>query len=366
MKSTTRFKRNKKGLTCLNCEQPISDNDNFCSNCGQVNDVLPLSIKQFISEFFSGFFSFDSRFFKTFIPLLFKPGKVSKNYIEGKRRRYVNPFQLYLHVTIIFFLIQGLFSALDEYQVSGSYLKNDTKIPTDSIIKTESENLNQLKKNLAEEGIKENVPVIINNDSINNSVIDSIFNEIKNHKLQRIYKKVTDFMDYDKKNKDITALQALKELGYEPSSWNIFYYSKAQNLNKIISDSEFRKSYIDNVVSKISVALFFLLPIFTLIVALLYIRSKYNYTQHLVFVFHVQTVFFILLILTIIFDKIFNTDKGMLFFFLTFLFYLYKALRNFYNQGRFKTIIKYFLLNTFFVVLAVIGGVIISFLAFVL
>ena len=81
MKSTTRFTKNKKGIVCLNCNQPISDNDNFCSNCGQVNDELPLSIKQFISEFFSGFFSFDTRFFKTFIPLLLQPGKVSKEYV---------------------------------------------------------------------------------------------------------------------------------------------------------------------------------------------------------------------------------------------------------------------------------------------
>ena len=118
MKSTTRFTQNMRGIECLNCKQLISDNDNFCSNCGQVNDELPLSIKQFISEFFAGFFSFDSRFLKTFVPLLFKPGKVSKDYIEGKRRRYVNPFQLYLHVTILFFLVLGLFMAIEGYKIS--------------------------------------------------------------------------------------------------------------------------------------------------------------------------------------------------------------------------------------------------------
>ncbi len=118
MKSTTRFTQNMRGIECLNCKQPISDNDNFCSNCGQVNDELPLSIKQFISEFFAGFFSFDSRFLKTFVPLLFKPGKVSKDYIEGKIRRYVNPFQLYLHVTILFFLVLGLFMAIEGYKIS--------------------------------------------------------------------------------------------------------------------------------------------------------------------------------------------------------------------------------------------------------
>ncbi len=379
MKSTTRFKLNKKGLTCLNCEQPISDNDNFCSNCGQVNDELPLSIKQFISEFFSGFFSFDSRFFKTFIPLLFKPGKVSKDYIEGKRRRYVNPFQLYLHVTIIFFLMQGLFSALDEYKVSGKYSKNDTKTTTDSIVREENENLNQLQKNLAKEGIVVDLPIITNNDSINNIVIDSILNNIKpkpeisiggknikDHKIQRIYKKVNDFMKYDKNNKDVPALQALDSLGQKKTRWNIFYYKKAQDFNRFQVDSDFRNSYLDNIISKISIALFFMLPIFTLFLSLLYVRGEKNYTEHLVFVFNVQTVFFILLILFTLFDEIFKTDIGLGLFLLVFLFYLYKSLRNFYKQSRLKTVIKYFILNSVFIILSSIGGVIISFLAFVL
>ena len=484
MKSTTRFNLNKRGITCLNCEQPISDNDNFCSNCGQVNDELPLSIKQFISEFFSGFFSFDTRFFKTFIPLLFKPGKVSKDYIDGKRRRYVNPFQLYLHVTIIFFLIQGLFSALDEYKISGSFTKNNTDIATDSIIKEGNKIKDKIEKDLAAEGININLPIITENDSINDEVADSIFKkynipytkkskkdsilnshkqktkhqidsildatnileQLKNNSLtvvekdsifdelydplvvfvskltdskntqnweqieklsklkkyafnyieeilktknikyslpektkisveneiikgiigQGIFKKVSTFMEYDKNHKDISVIEALDDLGIEKTRWNIFYYKKVQDFNKFKNDSEFRDSYVDDIVSKISIALFFMLPIFTWFISLIYIRGKKNYTEHLVLVFNVQTVFFILLIFFTIFDRIFNTDIGIGIFFIVFLFYLYKSLRNFYKQGRIKTIIKYFILNTIFVMLSSIGFIIISFLAFVL
>ena len=92
-----------KGLECLNCKQPLDGHENFCSYCGQKNTIKQLSITNFISNLFSGFFSYDSRFWRTFIPLLTKPGKVSKEYIEGKRARFVNPFQLYLNISIIFF-----------------------------------------------------------------------------------------------------------------------------------------------------------------------------------------------------------------------------------------------------------------------
>ena len=494
MKSTTRFSKNKRGIICLNCGQPISDNDHFCSNCGQVNDELPLSIKQFVSEFFSGFFSFDTRFFKTFFPLLFKPGKVSKEYIEGKRRRYVNPFQLYLHVTIVFFLLQGLFSALDEYKISGSFTKKEklavtdsiSKV-TDSIIKKTKGTLKDVKDDLAAQGIDIDVPDIpdisvndsvnkINTDSIlkkynipytrkskiDTSVqkvfektkhrIDSIFNtsqileqlgnktltdiqkdsifdkfyesnmifitkildgndieswkqiqniskvkELSINYIERtliskkinfklkdkyktsiedemilnmvgksMFKKVSDFMAYDKEHKDISILEALETLGYDRTRWNIFYYKKAQDFNKFKEDSEFRSSYLDNIISKISIALFFMLPIFTAFLSLIYIRGKKNYTEHLVLVFNVQTSFFIFLIFFTIFNRVFKTDIGIGLFFLVFLFYLYKSLRNFYKQNRFKTIIKYFILNTIFVTLSIIGFVIISFLAFVL
>ena len=64
-----------------------------------------LGIKQYFSEYLSGFFEFDNRFLRTVVPLIIKPGTVSKNYVNGRRIYYANPFQLYLHITILFFLV---------------------------------------------------------------------------------------------------------------------------------------------------------------------------------------------------------------------------------------------------------------------
>ncbi len=442
MKSTTRFKQNKRGIACLNCEQPISDYDNFCSNCGQVNDELPLSIKQFVSEFFSGFFSFDTRFFNTFVPLLFKPGKVSRDYVEGKRRRYVNPFQLYLHVTIVFFLIQGLFSALDGYKIADSnektkntpiddfeagwnqveeevnkkdsilkLKKQTTKSYIDSILSS-STILKQLNNDSLIVKQKDSVfsliykPTIsfISNLSDKNDTIEwsqkDLFLELKydaiehvktvlksnniNYSLpaatklsiekellenmteQNAFKKIKIFMRYDDNHPKSTALEALDDMGQEKTRWNIFYYKKAQDFNKFGSNPDFRDSYFDRIISKVSISLFFMLPIFTGFLALLYIRHKKNYTEHLVFVFNVQTVFFILLMVLVIFDRTLATDVGKGIFTLAFSFYLYKSLRNFYKQSRIKTLLKFFILNAVFVFLSFIGFMIISFLAFAL
>ncbi|MEN8188115.1 MAG: DUF3667 domain-containing protein [Bacteroidota bacterium] len=454
MKSSTRFKKNKRGTTCLNCGQTVSENDNFCPNCAQVNDENRISLKQYFSEYLSGFYSFDNRFIKTVIPLIFKPGKVTREYIEGKRVKYVNPFQLYLNITIVFFLIQGIFSAIDEYKVTSTSKESDTEQIIEQVV-LENQDLETLSdslktatiektnnktsiKDLKEKELTSYLDSVFltseylekfGNKSISKAEKDTIFKEmfidirnysatlltdkgdvvvtewkdiidvldLENHALdhiktvfkekqidykipgkyrnfkngyfikdivgEKLFTKMYEFREYDKDNTEADVYTALDELGYEKSKMNVFYYRKAQDMNKFNDDEEFKDAYLDNIISKISIALFFLLPVFTLIVALLYIRSKYNYTEHLVFVFHVQTAFFIILILAIIIDRIF--DIGMTFYFIfIFLFYLYKALRNFYKQGRFKTLIKHFVLNTFYVILAFIGGLIVSFIAF--
>lgn len=83
----------------------------------------------------------------------------------------------------------------------------------------------------------------------------------------------------------------------------------------------------------------------------MYVRKKHNYIEHLIFSFHIQSLLFILLLLSFTIDAIFKTDTVWIFL-LIFSVYLYKAMRNFYGQGRFKTFVKYLILNTVFFILA--------------
>ena len=173
-------------------------------------------------------------------------------------------------------------------------------------------------------------------------------------------------MDYDKDNPSSSTQDALSDLGYEKNYWNVFSYSKAKEWNKAFEDPDYLRSLLDRFLSRVSVALFFLLPIFTLIVSLLYIRRKYNYTEHLVFVFHVQTVFFIFLMLFVILGRIVDSDAVVWIFLIIFMIYLYMALKYFYAQGWFKTLVKYLILNFSFMILAILGAGIVAFLAFMI
>jgi hypothetical protein len=168
------------------------------------------------------------------------------------------------------------------------------------------------------------------------------------------------------KSKTKSVGRALDSLNYPKTRRNIFLYNKAQDINKFKKDKDFRREYLNNMISKTSLVLFFMLPILTLFLKLLYIRRKVNYTEHLIFTFHVQTAFFILLLIFIVFNRMLKTDLGVPIFILLFTVYLFVAMKKYYKQGFIKTFIKYIMLNSMYLFLSVIGSMIVAFLAFVI
>ena len=379
------FKRNElklqelKGLECLNCEKPLEISDNFCSYCGQKNRIKLLSFGDFINNLFSGLFSYDSRFWKTFVPLLIRPGTVSKNYIHGKRARFVNPFQLYLNVSIVFFLIVGISNKIDSSnKIPENMLKFNSSV--DSLSQLSEEKIDSIITEVNKQVEKRNP-----NDSILTTKytdIGNVFNSIKTTpestdpdslisattKNKPFLGKIQKMQKFYTKFPELEAEQGLDSLGYKKSFWNKFYYQQiiaiSKNYKQIVSDGG--KNYVKKLTSYISIALFVFLPFFTLFLKLLYLRRKFSFMEHLVFVFHTQTVFFLLIIIFYLLDTIVDLSNVFWVFIVLFLLYLYKALRNFYEQGRFKTILKFILLNGFYTFLASVGFAIVAVLSFLI
>lgn len=363
--------KKNKGLECLNCGQPLLNNENFCSYCGQKNNTKALNFSNFLNNLFSGLFSYDSRFWKTFIPLLTKPGKVSKQYIEGKRARFVNPFQLYLNVSIIFFLIFGITNKIDS---NINFDKaNFNKQQLDSALTTVK---SELKKNNPNDSIStkavkkfEDALKVLDTKKIDtkNTSLFNFGSDTTKSKNSFVYK-IQTFNNYYSKHPKIKAETALNSLGFEKSFWNTFCYQQVINSNYNYQQIKTQGSsyFVNKITSYISIALFVFLPLFTLFLKLIFIRRNYTYMEHLVFVFHTQTVFFLLYIIFYLINYLTKTDLFTSIFILIFSIYLYKAMRNFYRQGRWKTFIKYTILNVFYLTLAVIGLVIVSVLSFMI
>jgi len=80
----------------------------YCANCSQAADVHILTTKELAHELLEGLTHSDSRLWRTLNSLWFKPGKLTREYILGKRMSYLPPFRLYLIVSVVFFLLAPL------------------------------------------------------------------------------------------------------------------------------------------------------------------------------------------------------------------------------------------------------------------
>ena len=370
MKKIKLFKKKEIALhqilpECLNCGKPLASDDVFCSYCGQKN-VEKLNFASFIGQLISGIFSYDSRFWTTFIPLLLKPGVVSRNYIDGKRKRYVNPFQLYLQVSILFFLLLGISNKMDDTLLVPEIPDTQT-IAIDSILNDNVKD--ELLKEL--DSTDQKIVTSFNSKDFNISdmLIDSTYQyKIKQDSVKQISlsDKIQDFNVYQERNSVIaSSTAALNDLGYPITFWNIFYFEQIQKLKSNIEEfqSDKGQNFIKKFMSKLSIGLFIFLPLFTLSFKLIYFRKRMNYMEHLVFVFHTQTVFFLLMTIYIIIGFITNYE-GLWPFLLLFLIYLFMSLQRFYKQGWFKTFIKFILLNIIYLNIGGVAAVISAFIAF--
>lgn len=141
-------------------------------------------------------------------------------------------------------------------------------------------------------------------------------------------------------------------------------YTRLKAFNKIFESSENQKEFSKQLISYISISLFIFLPLFTLFLKFFYARRKFTYVEHLIFVFHTQTVFFLLLILFYIVDYAKHPKYITGIFILLFLIYLYIAMRRFYKQGHIKTLIKFILVNWVFFFITSIGFILVALIAF--
>jgi len=96
-----KFKR--KSSICFNCQTPLVNQENFCPSCGQQNRSTQASIKHLASDFLQDYFGFDSKIWNSFRPLLFAPGKMTKDYLEGKRNQFIPPIRLFLFLSFLYF-----------------------------------------------------------------------------------------------------------------------------------------------------------------------------------------------------------------------------------------------------------------------
>ncbi|THD66307.1 DUF3667 domain-containing protein [Robertkochia marina] len=362
-----------RGNCCLNCDHPLDLSDKYCANCGQINSMKKFSVQDLFDELFGTLFNYDSKLRQTLSALLLKPGKITREYINGKRASYTNPFQTLLSLCIIYFLLLGYssdFESLNQKKADADTkglvnIEEYTKI-ADSL---KAEQLIIPKGDVSQEALQDSLKATIDTlkfgigvlealdkrkDSLATYAPQTFYNEVKNDtsgSVGRFISMTEFFYRTIKHNHYNTPEEARSKLNIPLKGSELWAFRTGKSINRVTKEPG---TFLNTVISRLPFFIFFFLPVFTVFIWLLYLRREFNYMDHLIFSFHSQSLFIILLIIAYIIYAI--TDWNVLWVaVLLFSFYLYRAMRVFYQQGRLKTILKFSILNTIFVFLASIS-----------
>ncbi len=105
------------GTGCPNCGAAV--NGNFCSNCGQ-KAHLHRTLTAFWHDLIHGALHFDGKLWRTLPLLAWKPGELTRRYIEGQRARFVSPMAIFLFSVFLMFAV---------FQVAGISTPTDIGVP---------------------------------------------------------------------------------------------------------------------------------------------------------------------------------------------------------------------------------------------
>ncbi len=347
---------------CKNCLSEIDGK--YCHFCGQRYHDHKESFGELVYEFVSDFLHFDSRFFRTVLPLIFKPGILTKSYNEGKQRSQFHPIRLYLFSSFVYFFLFFYFNNYEEkFQVENNvnpatFIADSTKQAekNDSLILSRINTLNPIGVNKIESGaLIPNPKSGINEHKILPDSNKKSALPISSYLDSLLQNRVSpqEYLNQQKlrsgKNKDgyLTRILTVKNLKI--------------NLEGEEGQKEFLKKLTETFLHNIPKMLFFLLPLFALFLKLLYFRNKQHYyVDHAILSLHYFSLIFLLLILSnFILDKIFSTDLFTKLAVGWMSVYILIAMKRIYCQSWRRTILKYVMLGLlmiFAILFTVIGN----------
>lgn len=316
-------------ITCKNCENKFKDNFKFCPHCGQ-QKIEKLTVGILFYNTLSNYLSFDARFFKSFFPLIFKPGYLASKFIKGKRLLYLHPAKMYLFISVIFFF---LFSFIQKKHVKG----------LDKAIENSMElNIGNEKRNYTKDSITyvRYQNTLKKNKFIPGSIKKKI-DSIANPKKKEDYALVK--MDYDVQVIDsLIRIKADEEVIYKALGKNGNGWFEKRFYEQFLRFYKSKKggSILQTFYNEIPIAMFFLLPIFAFILNMLF-RKKGGYSHHLVFSFYFFAFIFLVFSFIIGINFIWNIPNWIdwVLVLSTFIYFLI-ALKKFYREDNIKTIFK--------------------------
>ena len=341
---------------CLNCNADLFGR--FCHVCGQENIEPKETVWGLISHFFYDITHFDGKFFSTCRYLITRPGFLPKEYLEGRRARYLHPIRMYVFTSAVFFLI--FFSLVsvknwssDKEDDAKEAKKNESKRYDSAIIKMDTARVHSLARAQSK---ADSATVEQAFEEARHSLVvpkDTTSSKKKKEKKKKPVninlgeKSYTSVREYDSAQR---ALPADERDGWFERTME----RRGIELHNRYGDNEdtLEEELMERFFHTFPYLLFVSLPLYALYLKILYWRRKqFLFVSHALFLIYLYIFTFIDLLLMVGVQKL-KDALGWSWLYgleailaLYGVYYTYKAMGKFYGQGRGKTFLKFIILN---------------------
>lgn len=393
--------------SCENCHFPL--NGPFCANCGQEADSKLKYFWVVIMHLLDDIFSFDSRASRTLFPLLTRPAFLTNEYFAGRRVHYVPPLRLYLFISIIFFLTLKFFIGADnnktitvsDKQALITQVKNHIKelktekstVENKEELSVEAnENISKLDADIAsfttylddlnsDYSLGNNKQIIKFTRELVELEFDQMKEELPEDKKARFDSLITSRLKAKKGKNETQDNNDISIANNEDGTLSFDFLSDEKNkkVNAFAKEltEKAEKAFntdtgplIEQVIGKLPQLMFILLPLFAVLLKVMFIFSKRLYMEHLTVALHSHSFIFIAILLSevldILNDYLEPTYSSLANFagvvaggiLLWIPIYLFLMQRKVYRQGYFFTLVKFTVIGTIYSVMILLTGLV--------
>lgn len=358
--------------TCLNCGADLVGQ--YCGQCGQRATARLISLWELLRDAFGDLFELDSRLWRTLVPILVRPGVLTRDYLQGRRARYMPPFRMYLVLSLIFFVV-AFFNPRQQLAI----LYEPAEPPDAELAAAD----NAKKKAEAREALQELVSEGVIDESLlsPDGPLGSVLAEDQSAEAPDDKEDSVDESDevdddvglnIDIDDKHISCSGVGDgDMDFAPEFiQRRFSKDRLEQVCKRVTEVG-REGVGAAVLDNIPAALIILLPIMAFVLKLLYPLSRRYYVEHLLFFVHFHAFLFLLLTMQILWVRLVGAvglaeAVAVLPIVATSFYipvYLYKSMRRVYEQGRILTILKFLTLSLTYIIglaLMMFGAVLIA------
>lgn len=399
---------------CPNCGARLQGR--YCSGCGQLDQPLRLPAHRYVTQAVTEFFGIDGRVWPTLGSLLFKPGTLTNAYLQGRRRRYLRPLRVYLSSTLLFFFLLSVLDPVgrvselvadrdeiaDTTMTAGSFAARLDSVLADEAaeearqqalvdsLRSRADSLRtafradslagRFSGPEAEGEARDRLGDVVDRAADETDRLGRLGGSLDDRRLVWQREQVAAYPpdslirpgDLVMASEIVLGEDENGDLELGPLSGLVKRGRAYERLKTARTTDDKIEAGLDLArvaIAKIPVVLFLMLPVFALLLKLIYVRRGWYYSEHLVFGLHTHAfaflVFALVAVLAVVADGREWTGALDVVLLVSIPVYFLIAQKRVYGQGWIKTLVKAALLGaTYSVVLTVFGLTLAVVLAF--